>query len=97
MPTSAPIDAPGISPPPEDPAVTNSPSAKLDFLVRPRGEAWEIAVGPEGACFLFETRAEAVRRAKATAQTHWQDKQEASRVSVQDHRGRLRTLVRYGP
>lgn len=94
---SAPVVDPLDSPWPGEATVSAVTPTRVVFLVRPRGDAWEIAVGSDGACFLFDTRTEAVRRAKATALQHWEAKHEASGVRAVDRRGHLRTVAKFGP
>jgi hypothetical protein len=72
-------------------------AARVTFVVRPHGEVWEIALGSDGACFIYETRTEALLRAKHVARRFWEDPHEMTRVRTEDAQGRLRTLSKFGP
>jgi len=67
------------------------------FVVRSRGDAWEVALGLDGACFVYQTRGEAIRRANAAARRRWEDTQHACGVVSIDRHGHEHRVARYGP
>ena len=63
------------------------------YLVRPNGGGWEVA-GAAGESHALASRGDAMARARAEAQRHWEQRGEWSGVKVEGH---ARTDTWFGP
>ena len=52
------------------------------YYVRPSGTLWELAFGPGGSRFLYETQDEALEAARVAARLHWHSTSHPSGVAI---------------
>ena len=69
---------------------------RFDYLVRRVGGRWEVAFGPGGSQFVYESRHEAVQVARGAARLHWETRHEPSGVVLVDDDGDARLVADYG-